>query len=137
MMRFLVAAFAAVLLAVAGLLSATATVSSSRESPDAGLHGSWVKHSVQPDGRTMIVSVTIEPDGTFSGNTVVGSDVLWVFGGNWEMSGPDLVWHYTRSSRPLPSRIQTDVDRVIAITGSGLVLQSLVSGEQHTFTRVR
>lgn len=99
------------------------------------LVGSWTGSERLPDGNTMATHVMLTQSATFRGIATVEDHEFWTYSGTWELNGRQLVWHYERSSRPLPDDATTAVDDVVSVTPTTLVLSSKLNGTQHTFTR--
>lgn len=97
--------------------------------------GTWSKAQPLPDGGSLLVVMRLNPDMTFSGNASIGGGVVWEYSGTWKSDGSTLIYHYEKSSRPLPDAARTDIDEVVSISPESLVLRSRASGQTHTFTR--
>ena len=99
------------------------------------VYGSWSKAQLLPDGRSLRVVMTFNPDMTFSGNASIGGGVVWEYSGTWESDGSTLTYHYENSSRPLSDSAKTDIDEVVSLSPESLVLRSRASGNTHMFAR--
>jgi hypothetical protein len=101
------------------------------------LVGKWSISAPVPDGGTMITELTLTPNMKFTGSSSVGGRSFWTFSGTWEVKGDDLVWHYENSSRPLPESAKIDVDRIISVDDTTLVLRSKLNGKQYAYSRAK
>lgn len=99
------------------------------------LVGKWSASERMTNGATMSISLTLMQNMKFSGVATVQGAEFWNYSGTWELKGNQLVWHYENSSRPLPESAKTDIDDIVSVDASKLVLVSNLSGKQHEFTR--
>ena len=101
------------------------------------LVGKWSAAEKMANGTTIVTSVTLTQNMKFSGIATVQGTEFWNFSGSWELKGNQLIWHYENSSRPLPESAKTDVDDIVSVDASKLVLVSHLSGQQHEFARAK
>jgi hypothetical protein len=99
------------------------------------LVGRWTASAPHPDGE-MRVSLSINQNLRFTGSASIEGRPLWDFGGRLELAGGQLVWRYEASSIPLPDAMKTDVDDIVSLDASELVLLSRRTGKQRTFRRL-
>ena len=99
------------------------------------LVGTWSASAKMANGSTMGTSLTLTQNMKFSGVATIQGAEFWNYSGTWELKGNQLIWHYENSSRPLPESAKTDVDDIVSVDASKLVLVSNLSGRQHEFTR--
>lgn len=112
--------------------SASAAVNPER-APD--IIGTWTKAQALPDGRTMSARISFVRDNTFSGVVSIGQHPYWTYTGKWQIEGRALTYHYQQSSLPLGEADKTDVDDIVSVGGSSLVLRSRKTGAEHIFLR--
>ena len=99
------------------------------------LVGKWSASEKMANGATMSTSLILTQNMKFSGVATVQGAEFWNYSGTWEVKGNQLIWHYEHSSRPLPESAKTDVDDIVSVDPSKLVLVSKLNGKQHEFTR--
>ena len=99
------------------------------------LVGKWSASEKMANGVTMSNSLMLTQNMKFSGVATVQGAEFWNYSGTWELKGNQLIWHYENSSRPLPESAKIDVDDIVSVDASKLVLVSKLSGKQHEFTR--
>jgi hypothetical protein len=119
------------------LLSASALQSYAQDQSVSAISlvGKWSASEKMANGATMSTSLTLTQHMKFSGVATVQGAEFWNFSGTWEVKGNQLIWHYENSSRPLPESAKTDVDDIVSVDASKLVLVSKLNGKQHEFTR--
>ncbi|MDB5976542.1 MAG: hypothetical protein JWR07_3302 [Nevskia sp.] len=101
----------------------------------AELTGKWTGSENFPNGARLETVVSLNPDMTFVGSATVNKKPFWDYSGTWKLDGNKIVWTYINSSRPLPEAAKIDVDGVVSVGKSELVLKSQSSGKEHTFER--
>ena len=99
------------------------------------LVGKWSASEKMANGATMSTSLMLTQNMKFSGIVTVQGAEFWNYSGTWEVKGNQLIWRYENSSRPLPESAKTDVDDIVSVDASKLVLVSKLNGKQHEFTR--
>lgn len=112
--------------------SANAAVNPER-APD--IIGTWTKAQALPDGRTMSARISFVRDNTFNGVVSIGQHPYWTYAGKWQIEGRALTYHYQQSSVPLGEADKTDVDDIVSVGGSSLVVRSRKTGAEHIFLR--
>jgi hypothetical protein len=101
------------------------------------LIGAWSVSEKMPNGPTVSTSVVLTNNMKFNGVATVQGTEFWKYSGTWELNGNQLIWHYENSSRPLPESAKTDIDDVVSVDATKLVLLSHASGKQHEFLRAK
>ncbi len=119
------------------LLLTMSAAMASAPSAEELLPGKWTGAATSPRGDVMTTTVALNSDASFAGTVEVNHKVIWTYGGTWVLKGKELVWSYTQSSIPLPETAKTDTDVIVSLDSGTLVMQSKLSGEKHTFTRVK
>jgi len=87
--------------------------------------GTWEARG-QKDNEPFVLTWKIMADGTFTGeeSDVVGKrQVKWMFSGDWKLSGNTLISTYKWSSNPVPKPGTEDIDQIIELSQSSLVLR--------------
>ncbi len=100
------------------------------------LVGKWSASAKLANGATMNTTLILAQNMKFSGVATIQGAEFWNFSGTWELKGNQLIWHYANSSRPLPESAKTDIDDVVSVDASKLVLVSHLSGKQNEFVRI-
>lgn len=118
------------------LLTMSAAFASAPPAADL-LPGKWTGAATSPRGDVMTTTVALNSDASFAGTVEVNHKVIWSYGGTWVLQGKELVWTYTQSSIQLPEAAKTDTDVIVSLDSGTLVVQSKLSGEKHTFTRMK
>lgn len=108
----------------------------SGDAPSIAPIGDWEVEKLHASGAIIKVQMKIEEGGLFSGFLLVNGDVNWEFSGDWKMSGDELTYTYTKSSKPLPKNYK-DTDVILSISELSFDYESKLTGEKNTYTRVK
>ena len=100
------------------------------------LVGTWSGADQLPNGSKTSARMILDPSMKFSGSVAVNGSVVWEYSGSWSLTGNTLTWNYEKSSRALPEDAKVDVDQVVSVDATRLVLLSKQSGKQHELQRI-
>ena len=118
------------------MCSANTALAQAEVSP-ISLVGKWTTEAKHPSGATIASSVVLTQNMRFSASSTVDGKPFVQFGGTWSVAGNLLTWRYETSSAMTPGPGTTDVDEIVSVEASRLVLRSKLSGKQHEYVRVR
>lgn len=72
---------------------------------------------------TAITEVTFEKEGSFHGSVTDQAKVVFTFEGQWSVTSNVFLWVYQKTSPPLPSDKERDVNKVLELTANSLLLE--------------
>ena len=101
------------------------------------LVGTWTASAQHPSGGTIAANVALKADKQFVGTVTTDGKLVWEYAGTWSLSGRELKWVYEKSSRAQPAPGFTDIDEVVSVNATTLVLSSRLSGRATTYTRAQ
>ena len=117
------------------LLCACALIGNQAPPLEQRLTGDWITSEQQAGTGTVTTRMHIGGDHTFSGSMQVNDSIVWTFAGTWQLSGHDITWHYTDSSLILLEEDRAELDTIVRLEDSELVLQSGRHDDVRTLAR--
>jgi hypothetical protein len=118
------------------LFSAGTAIAQADISP-ISLVGKWTTESKHPSGATITSTVVLTQNLRFSASSMVDGKPFVQFAGTWSVAGNLLTWRYETSSAMTPAPGTTDMDEIVSVDASRLILRSKLSGKQHEYVRFR
>jgi len=88
-----------------------------------------------PDGRVIAMNVIVMSNMKFSWSASTNGKPVMDCSGTWELVERRLTWHYVKCSFALPESEKDDVDDIVSIDATRMVLASHLSGEAHVYVR--
>ncbi len=98
--------------------------------------GTWTASGQIDDGTGYTSTVQLKEDDTFRAQISVAGRLVFVATGVWAISGRRLLWSYMYSEPALADHLKDDVDEIVSVEDTRLVLLSTRSGRRNVFTRV-